>query len=115
MVQPQRLLIHYSLPIHTYILQCQEVESDKLFSSHCEDYHQLHWQFKKLSKQVKLLSKELGIKVEKLNHLRQSRISIWVKVEGIRRAQYLAGFRRVMCAERYRKADMKDLKDQVLK
>jgi len=118
---------HQILPINTYILEqrpaCQagwrtgrNQQSDKLFSPQADDYHQLHWQFKKLSKHLKKGAKnKLGISIEKLSHLRQSRIAIWVKNEGLRKAQYLAGFRRVLSAERYRKANVEDLKEQVKK
>ena len=102
------------LPIHSYILQHRNQESEKFLSPQADDYHQLHWQFKKLSKNLKKEAKEkLNIEIKKLNHLRQSRVSIWVKNEGLRKGQYLAGFRRVLSAERYRKADLTDLKEQI--
>lgn len=78
------------------------------------DYHQLHYQFKKLSKSLKKIIKEkLNLELDKLSQLRQSRIVIWVKSEGLRQAQHKAGFRRVLSAERYRKADLTDLKEQL--
>ena len=64
--------------------------------------------FKKTS-----LHKNLNLKLDKLSQLRQSRIVHWVKSEGLRQAQYKAGFRRVLSAERYRKADLTDLKEQL--
>jgi integrase/recombinase XerD len=104
------------LPIHSYILQHRNQDSEKFLSPQADDYHQLHWQFKKLSKHLKKEAKEkLNITIKKLNHLRQSRVSIWVKNEGLRKGQYLAGFRRVLSAERYRKADLTDLKEQIKK
>ena len=104
------------LPIHSYILQHRNQESEKFLSPQADDYNQLHWQFKKLSKHVKQEAKtKLNIEIHKLNHLRQSRVSIWVKNEGLRKGQYLAGFRRVLSAERYRKADLTDLKEQIKK
>ena len=104
------------LPIHSYILQHRKKDSEKFLSPQADDYNQLHWQFKKLSKHLKEEAKtELNITIQKLNHLRQSRVSIWVKNEGLRKGQYLAGFRRVLSAERYRKADLTDLKEQIKK
>jgi integrase/recombinase XerD len=104
------------LPIHSYILQYRNQDSEKFLSPQAEDYNQLHWQFKKLSKHLKEEAKtKLNIEIQKLNHLRQSRVSIWVKNEGLRKGQYLAGFRRVLSAERYRKADLTDLKEQIKK
>jgi len=104
------------LPIHSYILQHRNQDSEKFLSPQADDYNQLHWQFKKLSKHLKHEAKiKLNIEIQKLNHLRQSRVSIWVKNEGLRKGQYLAGFRRVLSAERYRKADLTDLKEQIKK
>jgi len=104
------------LPIHSYILQHRNQDSEKFLSPQADDYNQLHWQFKKLSKHLKQEAKtKLNIEIQKLNHLRQSRVSIWVKNEGLRKGQYLAGFRRVLSAERYRKADLTDLKEQIKK
>ena len=85
-----------------------------LFSPQAEDYHQLHWQFKRLSKHVKKEAKtKLDLNIEKLNHLRQSRIAYWIKQYGLRKTQYLAGFRTIMSVERYQNADMENLKEQV--
>jgi integrase/recombinase XerD len=89
-------------------------DSQRLFSPQADDYSLLHWQFKQLSKKVKQQIKEqLDIPIDKLSQLRQSRIAIWVKEEGLRKAQYLAGFRNVSSAERYQKASLEDLKKQV--
>ena len=104
------------LPLHTYILLHRKVGSEKLLSPQGDDYNQLHWQFKKLSKHLKAVAKtKLNIEIQKLHHLRQSRVSIWVKEHGLRKGQYLAGFRRVLSAERYRHADLTDLKEQIKK
>lgn len=106
------------LSIHTFILQMRpklaNKDSEKLFSPQAEDYSLLHWQFKQLSKKVKQQIKEkLDMDIHKLSQLRQSRIAIWVKEEGLRKAQYLAGFKKVSSAERYQKASLEDLKKQV--
>ncbi len=55
-----------------------------------------YYQFKHLKQEAKT---KLNIDIQKLNHLRQSRVSIWVKEQGLRKGQYLAGFRRVLSAE----------------
>jgi len=89
-------------------------ESDKLFSPQADDYELLHYQFRLLSIKMKAHAMDfMDIQLNKLSQLRQSRIAIWVKEEGIRKAQYLAGFRNVSSAERYRKASLEDLKKQV--
>jgi len=94
--------------------QLIQEESDKLFTPQADNYNLLHWQFKQLSKKVKSQSKEkLDIYIDKISRLRQSRIASWVREEGLRKAQYLAGFKTVSSAERYQKADLSDLKEQV--
>ncbi len=91
-------------------------ESEKLFSPQADDYSLLHWQFKQLSKKVKEQVKEkLDIKIHKLSQLRHSRIALWTAEQGLRKTQYLAGFKRVSSAERYRQANLEDLKEQVTK
>jgi integrase/recombinase XerD len=106
---------HQILPLHIYITEYRNTQSDKLLSPQSNDYHQVHHQMKCLSKSVKAQAKAIGYEITKLSHLRQSRIAIWTKQEGVRTAQYLAGFRRVLSAERYRKEDMGGLKEQVMK
>lgn len=93
--------------------------SDKLFSPQADNYELLHYQFRLLSIKIKShAQEEMGsgtspVQIHKLSQLRQSRIAIWVREEGLRKAQYLAGFRNVASAERYQKADLSDLKKQV--
>jgi hypothetical protein len=97
------------------LMKYRNQASDKLLSPQSKDYHQLHHQMKHLSRSVKEQAKTMGYDIEKLSQLRQSRIAIWTKEEGVRKGLYLAGFRKVLSAERYRKADMEDLKEQVMK
>jgi len=106
------------LALNTFLLQLRpeivKKNSDKLLSPQADNYNLLHWQFKKLSKELKKQIKEkLNIEITKLSQLRQSRIAIWTQEEDLRKVQYLAGFRRVSSAERYQKADLSDLKEQV--
>ena len=56
-----------------------------------------------------------GKEVVKLSQLRQSRITLWIKKYGLRKAQYLAGFRRVLSIERYRDPNLENLKSMVKK
>jgi len=93
--------------------QLANTASEKLLSPQADDYNQLHYQFKLLSQKVKAHASDLDIHIHKLNQLRQSRIAIWVKEEGLRKAQYFAGFRKVSSAERYQRASLEDLKKQV--
>ena len=93
-----------------------ERTTEKAFSPYCDNPNHFNYLLRKLSKELKKQTREkLEIEVIKLSHLRQSRIAIWVKKEGIRKGQYKAGFRRVMSAEKYLKADMTDLKNEIKK
>ena len=88
--------------------------SDKLFSPNADKYGLLHYQFRCLSIKMKAhVKEEMNMTLHKINQLRQSRIAIWVREEGLRKAQYLAGFKCVSSAERYQRADLTDLKKQV--
>jgi len=111
-----KLESHQIILLHDFIEKNRTKESDKFLNPQSSDYNQLHYQFKKLSRSVKKsLHENLNLKLDKLSQLRQSRIVHWVKSEGLRQAQYKAGFRRVLSAERYRKADLTDLKEQLKK
>jgi integrase/recombinase XerD len=104
-------LNNFNLQVRSTLLKG---ESEKLFAPQADDYSLLHWQFKQLSKKVKQqIQEKLNLQINKLSQLRQSRIAIWTKEEGLRQAQYLAGFRRVGSAERYRQANLQDLKEQI--
>ncbi len=108
------------LSLNNYLFQLRpellRSESEKLFAPQADDYSLLHWQFKQLSKKVKEQVKEkLDIEIHKLSQLRHSRIALWTAEQGLRKTQYLAGFKRVSSAERYRQANLEDLKEQVAK
>ncbi len=113
-----KLQAHQILDIYKYINEHrEEVEGSEIFlSPQGMAYNQMHWQYKLLSKEVKRQAKEkLDIEVVKLSHLKQSRIRQWVEEHGLRKAQYLAGFRSVLSVERYQNPDMKNLKMWVKK
>lgn len=104
------------IPIHSYIQEHRPNSTTRPNNLITYNYHQLHDHYKQLSRQVKHQSKaKLNLDIHKLNHLRQSRIALWIKEYGLRKSQYLAGFRRVISAERYKKADLTDLIEQVRK
>jgi len=61
------------------------------------------------------MKEKLGKDVVKLSQFRQSRITIWIKQYGLRKAQYMAGFRRVYSIEKYRDPNLENLKSMVKK
>lgn len=117
-----KLEAHQILPLHAYMMSHRKgikaehlCNTDKLFIPNCEKEHRLHGQLKLIAKQLREQTKEAELHFEKLNHLRHSRLAIWVKLYGLRKAQYMAGYRLVETIERYRKDNPDDLKEQVLK
>ena len=94
-----------------YIQNHREQENDKLFSRQCDNHTKIHWQLKGLTNQLKEQNQDY--KIEKLGQLRQSRISIWVKEHGLRKAQYLAGFKQVSTVEEYQTEDLENLQEQI--
>lgn len=106
-----RLESHQMMALQTFIFSTERT-SEKAFSPYNDNPNHFSYLLSKLSKKLKQQSQEnLGIEIVKLSHLRQSRIAIWVKEQGIRKSQYMAGFRRVLSAEKYRKLDLTDLKN----
>ena len=88
--------------------------SEKLFSPNCDKRHRFTAQTKEINKQLRnLYQKELGIK--KACQLQQSRLAIWIQQHGIRKAQYLSGYRCIKTLERYKKENVQYLKGKVLK
>ncbi len=118
-----RLESHQILQLQNFIFSLESGSPDrqlktteKAFSPYNDNPNHFNYLLRKLTKELKKQIREkLEIEVIKLSHLRQSRIAIWVKKEGIRKGQYKAGFRRVMSAEKYLKADLTDLKNEIKK
>lgn len=67
--------------------------------------------FKSLTKQVKSIDKSLT----NLKHIRASVITHWIKAEGLRRAQYLAGHRYISSTEKYLPNQIEGLMDDIAK
>jgi integrase len=100
---------HQIIPFQHYLTTHRKETSDLLFYPQCETFSRLHDQFKSLAKQVKTLSAALGIHFICFNQLRQSRFTLWIQTYGLRKAQYLAGFKHVSSMESYRQQDTFDL------
>jgi len=58
---------------------------------------------------------QIGLKIDRLYQLRQSRCSIWIKDEGLRKGQYLSGFKSIVSAEDYKSQDITDLQTSIKK
>jgi site-specific recombinase XerD len=65
-----------------------------------------------------IIAKELVLvypKFQNLGHVRQSRMALWVKIHGLRKAQYLIGHKFVSSTERYQQIDLETLKEALSK
>ena len=115
------LQAHQILPLHEYITKYRvishplqtgnPIESMKLFSPNCDKEHRLNDQLKILITTIKSQNPEINIL--RLSQLRQSRIGIWITQHGLRKAQYLSGYKAINAVERYKGMDMQDLTKQI--
>ena len=115
-----KLEAHQIIPFHQYITNfrgigrnnqpCTE-KSKRLFSPNCNKEQRLHDQLKTLARTIKEQNPEIHFK--RLTQLKQSRIGIWIDLYGLRKTQYLAGYKDVGNIEKYRNKDMKNLSKQI--
>ncbi|MBC6427312.1 MAG: tyrosine-type recombinase/integrase [Ekhidna sp.] len=111
-----KLESHQIIPLYDYIQNHKEKDTtEKLFSPQCTCLGRLQGQLKDLFKQVKAQAREMNLEVVRFNQIRQSRITLWIKQHGLRKTQYMGGFRRVDNVERYRQQDTEDLSQYVRK
>jgi integrase/recombinase XerD len=101
---------NYRKPFHK---NHSEEISEKLFSPNADKVHRLHDQIKLMLKALKETAIKTNINITKLYTLRQSRIAIWIKQYGLRKAQYLAGYKTVASVELYQINDISDLQEQI--
>ncbi len=115
-----KLEAHQIIPFHDYITNFRGIgrnnkpsteQSNKLFHPNCNKEQRLHDQLKTLAKTIKAQNPEIHIK--RLTQLKQSRIGIWIDLYGLRKTQYLAGYKDVGNIEKYRNKDMKNLSKQI--
>ncbi len=108
------------IPFHDYITNFRGIgrngiksneSSERLFSPNCNKEQRVHDQLKVLVRTIKEQNQEINIK--RLTQLKQSRIGIWIDLYGLRKAQYLAGYKDVGNIEKYRNKDMKNLSKQI--
>jgi len=108
-----KLESHQVFPFNDFICKKRLNYNDKLFSRACATFNRLNDQLFVLYKKVRDQSKSLGIDVVRLSQLRQSRYLIWIGRYGIRKTQYLAGFRCPSSMQVYLGQDLEGLKEDV--
>lgn len=100
-------LMHYLHNIRPQLQQYFTQEQEPLFLSLSKDGKTttLEQAFKTLARQLGKLDPELT----KLHQLRASRIVHWLKTEGLRKTQYLAGHKSISTTETYLQNDLEQL------
>ncbi len=108
------------IPFHEYITSFRGIgrngkvsleSSEKLFHPNVNKEQRVHEQLKALVKTIREQNPTLNIK--RLTQLKQSRIGIWIDLYGLRKTQYLSGYKNVGNIEKYRNKDMKNLSKQI--
>jgi site-specific recombinase XerD len=111
------LIMHYLQNIRPQLLEYHASDTGRLFlplakdSRKGTDHKILNYAFFVLTSQLKSIDKQF------LNVLqvRASVITFWIKTQGLRKAQYLAGHRCVSSTERYQQNNLDNLTDDINK
>ncbi|MCP4482587.1 MAG: tyrosine-type recombinase/integrase [bacterium] len=103
---------HQILPLNYYIEKIHKSYKNNLFT---DKERTLINQLQYITKRLKNQLKENDINLKSLNQLRQSRYAIWYKQHGIRKAQYLGGFKSAYTIQKYANLDIEDLKSAIEK
>ncbi len=103
---------HQILPLNHYI---QNIHKSKINNLFTEKERTLMNQLQYITKRLKNQLKQENINLKSLNQLRQSRYAIWYKQHGIRKAQYLGGFKSAYTIQKYANLDIEDLKSAIEK
>ncbi|MCP3660228.1 MAG: tyrosine-type recombinase/integrase [Bacteroidetes bacterium] len=103
---------HQILPLNYYIENIHKSYKNNLFT---DKERTLINQLQYITKRLKNQLKENEINLKSLNQLRQSRYAIWYKQHGIRKAQYLGGFKSAYTIQKYANLDIEDLKSAIEK
>ncbi|MCP3660062.1 MAG: site-specific integrase [Bacteroidetes bacterium] len=103
---------HQILPFNYYIENIYKSYKNNLFT---DKERTLVNQLQYITKRLKNQLKENGMNLKSLNQLRQSRYAIWYKQHGIRKAQYLGGFKSAYTIQKYANLDIEDLKSAIEK
>ncbi|GHT41661.1 recombinase XerC [Bacteroidia bacterium] len=111
------LFINYMQNIRPQLLEYQSRESDKLFlplpaiSYKKTENDMARGVFTPLSTQIKTIDKQFI----NFQQIRASVITFWIKTQGLRKAQYLAGHRCICTTEKYVANDLENLIDDINK
>ena len=111
------LYMHYLQDIRPKLIEYQTKESEKLFlglpaiSYRKTDKDMQRCVFKPITEQIKSIDKQFV----NFYQIRASIISYWIKTEGLRKAQHLAGHRCICTTEKYVKNNLDNLINDINK
>ena len=111
------LYMHYLQDIRPKLIEYQTKESEKLFlglpafSYRKTDKDMQRCVFKPITEQIKSIDKQFV----NFYQIRASIISYWIKTEGLRKAQHLAGHRYICTTEKYVKNNLDNLINDINK
>jgi len=99
------LFIHYLQNVRPQLLELHKTEGEKMF------FPELKYAFYALTNSLKSIDKQF------LNvlQIRASVISFWIKTQGLRKAQYMAGHRYIGTTEKYLPNNLDDLIEDINK
>lgn len=112
-----QLEVQQIMDLHKYITEYRnkgklphhKCNTDLVFSPQAERKHRLVNQCKVINSMLKEQTQVQGINYKSLPQLRQSRIAIWIKQYGVRKAMYLSGRKRAKNVERLKQIDLEQL------
>lgn len=108
------LFMHYLQNIRPQLLEYYTIESNRLFLSVCKkkiEKNDLNYAFSSLTNSLKIIDKQFVNVLQ----LRASVITNWIKTQGLRKTQYLAGHRYIGTTERYLPNNLDNLIDDINK
>ena len=111
------LLMHYLQNIRPKLLEYHATEPNNLFlplAKDCEkgtNHAILRYMFSVLLNQIKTIDKQFI----NFHQIRASVITFWIKTQGLRKAQYLAGHTQIMSTEKYLQNNLDGLIDDINK
>jgi site-specific recombinase XerD len=111
------LFMHYLQNIRPKLLEYQMAESDKLFLSlpsgsyKKTDNNMARGVFTPLTAQIRTIDKQFF----NFQQVRASVITFWIKTQGLRKAQHLAGHRYICTTEKYVGNDLENLTEDINK
>lgn len=108
------LLMHYIKTTRPQFMEYHAAESNKLFLplvTTGKKNTEITYTYELLAAQIRLIDKQF----QNFTQIRASVISFWIKTQGLRKAQYMAGHRNISTTEAYLPNNLEDLTNDINK